>query len=262
MEYTEQARYDNIKKIFTENFDEIQMLIENSVFKNTAKALFRFALKMEMINDNLIKTNDLYSARILLRCMLEHEIVAYYLWAKYIQNNNDDCGSQYYTEYFVSEQLKRENYNLTIEGIEKGIEKNQTIENLKQKLPFLQEASIQDFEKVHQGANQFDIRRIAKYLNSEIPENVPTALINRKVILDALIKYNFLSSYVHGGASSEYETFDHKKEDKAEALRMTKSFGLIGTRFIMEQVIMFLADENPKYVELIRKITSFNQLSI
>jgi len=258
MDYTENKRYNLTKGIFIKNFDEIKSLVEKSKYVNTAKALFRFAQKIDRIATTMIKADDLYVARILLRSLLEHEIIAYYIWTKYIKDETDDCGTHYYVDYFVSEQLKREGYNLSVEGIEKGIEKNQNFENLKLKLPFLQEATQQDLEKVYRVANQFDIKRIAKYLNTEIPESDAFSDVNKKVILDALIKYNFLSSYIHGGATSEIEIFEHNKSDDiVKELKSAKNFGLIGARFIMEQLIMFLADEHQKYADLIKQIVSF-----
>jgi len=258
MEYNEQKRYNLTKGIFTKNFEEIKSLVKKSKYVNTAKALFRFAQKIDKIATNINKTDDLYVTKILLRSLLEHEIVAYYIWAKYIEDENDDCGTHYYVDYSVAEQLKREGYNLNVEGIEKGIEKNQNLENLKLKLPLLQEATQKDLDKVYKVANQFDIKRIAKYLNTEISESSAFSEVNQKVILDSLIKYNLLSSYIHGGATAELETFENdKSENSAKALKSIKNFGLIGSRFIMEQLIMFLADEHPKYVELIKQITSY-----
>ncbi len=253
----ENKRYENTKKVFEENFDEIKILVEKSEYKNTGKSLFRFAQKIDKISIAINQANDLYVARILLRSLLEHEIIAYYIWARYIDDKNDECGTHYYVDHFVSEHLKREGYNLSIEGIEKGIEKNQNNENLNKKLPFLKEATKQDFEKVYREANKFDIRNIAKYLNKEIPESDPFAIVNKEVVLDALIKYNFLSSYIHGGAVAELEIFEHQNNNLKNELKSAKNFGMIGARFIMEQLIMFLADEHPKYKELLKQIVCF-----
>jgi len=257
-EYSENKRYKNTKKVFEENFDEIEKLIEKSTYKNTGKALFRFAQKIDKISIFISQSNDLYISRILLRSLLEHEIVAYYIWTKYINDENDECGTHYYIDYFVHEQLKRERYNLRIEGIEKGIKNNDNTENLKAKLPFLNDATEQDIQRVHAVANQFEIKKNAEYLNSENHKISSFSDINKKVILDALIKYNILSSYIHGGTSSELDIFEKLNDgDKEKALKSVKNFGMIGARFIMEQLIMFLADEHPKYVELIKQVTSY-----
>lgn len=261
--YTIEKRYKLTKRAFTQNKDEIESLVKNSKNPNTAKSLLRFVKKIEGIKEgitNVADQGDLYTSRILLRCLFEHEIVAFYIWTKYRIENNDDCGTQYYVDYFVSEQLKKEGFDLKVEGMLKNIKNNNNFENLKKKVSFLEKATQQDIEKAHRSGNQFDISKIAHYLNHEMPSNDPFAQIHKNVIIDALNKYNYLSSYVHGGPSSEISVFENYSKDKIEnELQSAKEFAMIGSRLIMEFLIMLLADEHQKYAELIKIIAAYKQ---
>jgi hypothetical protein len=259
--YTIKNRYELTKSIFDSNRLEIESLVQKSKSPNTAKSLLRFVLKIEGIKNAIFiiaHRKDLYTTRILLRSLLEHEIVAFYIWTKYRTENNDDCGTQYYIDYFVSEQLKKEGFDLKVEGIKKDIKKNNNLENLKKKLPFLKEASQKDIENAHKSGNQFEISRIANYLNNVISKEDPFAEVHTNVIIDALKKYNYLSSYVHGGPSSEitvYEHFPQKRID--EELKFAINFAKIGFRLTVENLLMILADEHDKYKNIILEIVSF-----
>jgi hypothetical protein len=257
--YIEKTRYELTKSVFDDYFIEIEQLVKNSSFPNTAKALLRFVRKIEEIKNGLsfmVNEKNLYTASILLRCLFEHEIVAYYIWTKYRIENNDACGTHYYIDYFVSEQFKRERYNLSLEGISKNLETKQNLESLKIKLPFLEDASQKDIEKISTIAYQFDIRDIAKYLHKEVPKTDSYSEVNQKVILNALFEYNQLSSFVHGGPTSEYTVFEKYSVDEIETnLVSIKDFAYTGSGLIMELLIMFLADEHQKYFEIIEKIS-------
>lgn len=255
--------YEIITSQFSKNIKEIERLVQSSKFPKTAKALFRFTIKIEMLSKAigaLGKAGNLYSSYILLRSQYEHLLVSHYIWMKYRQSKSDKCGKEYYIDYFVAEFLKREGFDLKVEGIKNNKKNNNNLENIKKKIDYLKDATQGDIDEIHRTGNQFDISRIGHYLVNTYPETDVFAAVH-KSMLDFINKYNRLSSYVHGGPISEKEIFENfDKEMPQKEFKELEEWQKKCSVIPKEHLIYFLADEEVSIIRVLEPLRKFRKI--
>lgn len=208
-------------EIILEQFSKIENLenyISNSKYTKTLTATINFIEKIKHIQTDIYRIKSTYTANCLLRTIVEHFLVSYYIFYRFNLDNDDITGEKYYTDYFVSECFKKNMYQLGIDGMLKGEIKEATFENLKKKLsPDFDDLSQTDYDNFNREGKQFDIKKIQNFLiKNPLPENHFNS-VNIDLIPKLLDKYNIFSSYIHGGPSAEME-FKKNKEVSSEEI--------------------------------------------
>ncbi len=246
-------------KIFTENFPLIQERINNSNFPNTFKLLLRFDEKVKFLTSLLFtcqETNNFYSSQVLTRVIIEHFIVAYYVWTKARTSETDECATEYYSFYGLQELMKQDNYNAKLD---KTYDQGKTpLQNVANKDPEvfgdITEADILDLNK---RANQFDIRKILTYLSDELsPEDEFKPI--HTVILDYCRSYNILSTYIHGGPTAEFKTFDNKPiTNFSDVIKSNLENGEMINYQIKAFIMLLLIVVDKKYYDIYEPIINF-----
>jgi hypothetical protein len=149
------------QKIFDTFISKIEKDINNSKYPKTAKALYRFYLKILSIKalvDKLTNDNEIYASKILLRALYEHLIVVYYIFYRFHLEKNDKVGEDYYQEYFIHEFFKQKGYTQKIDNI-----RNQKTENIsgldyiKGKFEKLEEITDDQYQEINKIGNNFKI---------------------------------------------------------------------------------------------------------
>lgn len=214
-----------INEIFRKTLNGIEERIENHSYPKSMMALFAKVQQIEFIKDSLNKSDgNFYSSQVLLRILLEHYLVAYYMYFKTISDKNDKIGQEFYNEYLKSEIIKRENYYKKLDEI-KGELKHSDINGYLAKYGLFQSMQQRDIDSVHQKSSQFDIKKIIKYLfeHNRVSNKERELHI---MLFDFLEKYNKLSSYVHSGVSADAETFVKGNEkERSEKIVENKEWG-------------------------------------
>jgi hypothetical protein len=233
------------KDYFRHNKVFIVEELERSEFKNTAKVLLSFYKKSESIED-VIKEIDFqlnyYPCVILLRSQIEHFILATYIWIKFRITNKDEVAKKYYEEYLVYEMIKRINYSKS-----NAIPISGNLAKIFRKvLDILTDHKIlkqKHFEKLNIEANQFDIRKISKFFDDNLPLKYDN-IIKSETIKGFLEYYNYFSSFVHGGPSADAMCSDeYKNEFINEAHEfVTMSTTLVGFQRLF--ILYFLSLSN------------------
>lgn len=236
-----------LKDYFQENKETLFEELDKSKYPNTGSVLLNFYKKSDSIDRviNSIDFNaDYYPCLILVRCQIEHFIVAAYIWIQFRINENDEIARVYNEEYLLYEVLKRINYSKR-----NNINMSSRIAVAFQKIfDILNEKEVlkqQDFEEINKKANQFDIKRISKFFDENLPlefDNIITA----ERIKQFLENYNYLSSFVHGGPSTN-ALIDEKT--KKTFIRQSADFqewssNIIG--FLRIFIVYFLGMDNEK----------------
>ena len=210
-----------------EKLNEIENLneyLKDSEFSQTLTACHNFIDKIGALQQDFENIKSTYTAKCLLRTIIELYLVNYYIFYKFILERNDEIGEQYYKAYFVSECLKKEMYQLGIDGMLNGIKKNATFANLKEKLsPDFDDMSQTDFDGFHKLGKQFDIKNIQNFLLTNPLQEDFFGEINRDEIPKFLSMYNVLSSYIHGGPSAEME-YKKDKINVTDSLECSRIF--------------------------------------
>ena len=198
-----------LKEYFEINKERLENALENSEYKNTSKILWSFYEKCKSI-DTAIASIDIkanfYPGIILIRSQIEHFIIATYIWIQFRLSEKDEVSREYREEYLICEVLKRLNYsksnNISMSS-RYAIAFQKILDILMEKKVIVQ----MDLEKIFIKGNQFDIRQISKFLDKNLPLKYDN-IIKAERIKDFLEHYNYFSSFVHGGPSSDAMTGD------------------------------------------------------
>jgi hypothetical protein len=254
-------QYESTKMIFLEKPSKIIEDISKSSYPQTLKALFYCQKKIASLHDTIerLKSSDIedvfYSVQTTTRALFEHFLVGHYIWTKARIEKNDTCGNEYYVHYRLSEILKRENYELGLEGIENKIKNNANFTNLKKRFSGYDKPIIQqDIDEIHRIAHQFDIKSIYNYVRNEVPAGDHFTEVH-KILVQFLKEYNILSSFTHGGPSAEFEAFHNEPPiDKAQRIIDCTMYSKIILKTIRVDILMLLFLEFEEYAEILKPI--------
>lgn len=229
-------------KIISEQLGKIENLedyISRSEFPKTFTATLNFIEKIKHLQSDIYRIKSSYTANCLLRTIVEHFLVSYYIYYRFNLDNNDITGEKYYTDYFVTECFKKDMYQLGVDGMLNGEANSATFENLKKKLsPDFDDLTQTEFDNFNREGKQFDIKKIQNFLiKNPLPEN-QFDIVNIELVPMLLHKYNLLSSYIHGGPSAEMEFQKNKKvsEDSKEWTSIVLFFTI--TNFFIMLIII------------------------
>ena len=251
-------RHQMVEDFYLSQVGALRTLITKIEYPMTFECLINFEEKLYSIRKMIIESknsNNLYSANILLRCFFEHFIVSYYIWTKCRLDETDEYGEKYYIEYYISESLKREGYELKLDGIVNNIAKNNTFENIKKRNSFLKEMTQTEFEEFHTEGGRFDIAKIANYLINSVENSDPFTKVNLKIIISQLSRYNRLCSFVHGGPSAELYLKDKTADQISDSLQEIYYTSMLYIRSIRESILIMAMDIESEYMEFMSKMT-------
>jgi hypothetical protein len=260
-----ELNYSLTKDIFEKNILKINADRLTSKYPQSHKALFYCQKKIDCLLrgiDELSNKNEYYYfIQATTRIIVEHFIVGHFIWTRTHIEKSDNCGIEYYAHYRLSELLKRENYELVIEGIEKKIKNNATFENMQRRFADAPHPITQsDIEDTHRIGNQFEIKSIFNYLLNRVPENDFFAE-SHKSLAQFLRMYNKLSSFVHGGPSAEFETYDDESIiDTKKTIEDSISYAKIASRLLKEHIMMLFLEEKPEYQQLLEPIMNLKKV--
>lgn len=236
-----------LKYYFETNKEILAKAIENSKYKNTSKILLNFYNKCKAIDDSIKATNfqtNFYPCIILLRCQIEHFIIATYIWIQFRITEKDEIARIYREEYLIHEGLKRLNYSKS-----NNISMSSSIAIILQKiLDILKEKKVlkqKDLESIFIKGNQFDIKKISKFFDQNLPLKYDN-LITAERIKSYLEYYNYFSSFVHGGPSAdELSTNENKSKIFGESTSILEwSSNIVGLTRIYILYFLSMNDKN------------------
>ncbi|MBR8536929.1 hypothetical protein KDU71_15255 [Carboxylicivirga sediminis] len=184
-----------------EIFEQTNFLILNQLSKGeipkTSELLLMFMTSSNFIKNAILdclENDDIYSANILFRSLIEHFLRFKFICFKYLKEKSDKQSEYYLTILEISEHLS---FSKSINAVNKinGID-NQTINEmwseLCEKFPHLKKYTKKEIEEF---SRQISIKNIIAYL-TEVLESEEK---NEQLLSKMIIEYSDLSSFVHGG---------------------------------------------------------------
>lgn len=194
-----------LSKEIYESLPGIIKNLQETKFQYTGKALVSFIPKCGyLVNSIMIscKNEDVYSASVLFRSLVEHSFRHLYIYVKATNENNDSVGEVYYKSLKGYEDLK------SIQKI---------INYKKWAYP---ESSKWDTKGEHNKAlgdvaKDFDIEKIFQYLVNNNNNDNRGGLVERykkDYLLERLVEYTNMSSSVHGGPFGEWALYELQKD--------------------------------------------------
>ncbi|UGS24448.1 DUF5677 domain-containing protein [Flavobacterium channae] len=229
-----------------DGIENLEDYINNSKYPKVLSATLNFIEKIKALQSDIQNIKSNYTANCLLRTIVEHFLVSYYIFYRFHLDNNDDVGKKYYTDYFVTECFKKDMYQLGVDGMLTGEANNATFENLKKKLsPDFDDLTQTEYDNFNREGKQFDIKKIQNFLiKNPLPDNHFNK-VNKELIPILLGKYNTLSSYIHGGPNAEME-FKRNKYDLSDG----KEWSSIVLFFTITNFFMMLISIDRKFENL------------
>lgn len=237
------------KNLYDSRINEIVKITNGSNYPKTINFFIKTIKKVELLKSSInkcLENEEFYSANILLRSLLEHNIVAFYVWIKFNEDRNDSCVENYYKVYSLSEEIKQEGFKLKIEGIKSNIIDNNSLSKLKSRMSILNDKEQKDIDKIHEIGNQFDIHKVFNYLSNKLKDDHAFKPYIEDVIFNNLLEYNLLSSFVHGGPYSEKYNFLKHDIEKIEFIPIHSLISLTQCLF------QILSLEIPEYKQILK----------
>ena len=190
---------DLIHNIMEKSFTELIKDSKNFKYKKTSSASISLVLKTSFIKNSifdLCETDDLYSAKILFRSLIEHFLMHQYLFMRSSMEQNDDVGEDYYKYCDMNEDLM---YLNSIKNIIKKVDpKKCKIDVWKELSKIKNDFNEIDRKGLKYKADQFKYWNIINYIS----DNVKDSSV-RNFLAEITLDYSELSSFVHGGPYGE-----------------------------------------------------------
>ncbi len=244
------------KEYFREKESSLIKELKISEFQHTSKILLNYYKKSKSIDNVISSTNfqkDFYPCIILIRSQIEHFIVAAYIWIQFRITENDNIAKNYHEEYLIYEVVKRLNYSKN-NNISMSSKYSVAFRKILDILTDRKILKQKDFEKLNIKANQFDIKKISKFFDENLPLEYDN-IIRPDRIKQFLENYNYFSSFVHGGPSADALMNEKYKTDFiSEASELIEwSSSIVGfQRFF---IVYFLSMKNETIkADLIKEI--------
>lgn len=207
--------YFRAKNIVGSNKEFINSLISNTKFEYSCKVLVNKSKVIRTLIESCEELNDArsyYSICVLMRCAIENYLLSEFVFTNARISKTDKIGIGYFNEYYGAEFLKRESYNLNLqEKIDKirNEDKEKLFDVILKKYPVF--GNVLKTEHAIQNAYTFynlfkEINMIEYFHHGKTNEIIDD--IQNEIFKQLAQKYNFLSSYVHGGPTSEIESLN------------------------------------------------------
>jgi hypothetical protein len=250
------TQYDLVTKIYNDNQDRINRLIDKSKFKRTFGVLITFHSKIEDLKKGLESSEShgaFYSSQCLERILFEHFLVVFYIWNKARIEMIDDCASDYLDYYPMYEMIRFENAN---SKLDKSYDSSKTpLENFFNKAPeFKGDVSEEDFTDLTKKAKQFTVSDILDFMRDKLKANDPYEHL-KGIILQDCKKYNRTSSYIHGGRLAEKQVFENTPPtDKKNVMKDNSKTAELYSHQTLSFIMLLLIEENPDFLPIYQPV--------
>lgn len=258
------TQYELVKDIYAKKTDLINSIIDKSKFPSSFKALLNFYYKSEDLKsalEVLEKEKSFYSSQALSRVLNEHFLVAFYIFTKTRLEENDDVAKDYLEYYPIFEMMKRDNYNSKLAKTYNP--KKTPLENFLDAAPeFKGDIEQSDIPDLNKRANQFDVRNILKYIQSDIPHDDSFKSMEKFVLNDCQ-KYNETSTYVHAGRLAELQYFENiPQTDKDKVMKDNSKRGEICVTQTLSFVMLLAILTDKEFANIYRPVLDFIENSL
>lgn len=175
--------------------------IPKSDFPFTFLALLSFIPKVESIRIGifeLVELGEFYSEKILFRSITEHFLKFQYIWMRFIHEKSDDPGKDYFIFCGAKEEL---DFAKSLKARAKVLGQQINIDPLEILKTFEHRLKEESNNSIRIRAEQFTHKNIVSYVSSKLTEN--TEKSKSDFLLNSMPAYSELSSFVHGGPSTQ-----------------------------------------------------------
>ena len=177
-----------------------------------AKTKVHFPISNEVLGDLVRNTtyillsifdaagkDNLYTAFILYRSLLEHFYKSMYIVDRMIATGSDDTAEKYKIHYFVSELLAEQAGVLEMEDLLNDSKvKTDFIQFLTTKIPGIEGFDKSNQREISEAVKQFNLKEIIKQLHNNYKKEDSLAATNY-VVAQTIPEYSHVCTFTHGG---------------------------------------------------------------
>ncbi len=200
-----------IHDVLVENMPLVFELIKSVQIPNTANTMLLFITKTNFIKEGifeLYESQNLYSMNILFRSLIEHFLRFQYIFFRLGIDKNDSAGEDYLKFCSYSENVDTGKAWKDVARILDNDPGLDPFEILIEITPDLKNYTKQDIiEKI----NQFRYKNIIRFIDNKL--NKEKKYSDNSFLLKIIPLYSELSSFVHGGPSSDHLMMENFSED-------------------------------------------------
>lgn len=260
--------YKFIEKIYDDKIEIINAHSLESKYSDTINLLDNFIEKLSDLSCSLLlitQHSNFYSSQALSRVIFEHFLVVSYVWNRARIEESNTCANEYNFGYLSYEVFKQTNYNSMLERknekaksqLQKILE-TEIFSELNNPKDSMSQTNLDEINKI---GNQFDVRNILKYFEG-LPEDEPYKVFTA-IAMDACIRYNNLSSYIHGGRLAELEALDDiPLIDKSKLMKEAFGFSELFKCIVKDYKMILLYLEFDSFSEVYNLIIKDKELGI
>lgn len=251
---------DELQSIFTEDLGLLITVHKNynDAFRGLPLFLVR-VLKLSKGILSLVAEDNLYSAKALLRSLVEHTFKVEFLIDKSLIEANDNIYKEYFLFCDLSEELQyQKSLDFKVQKLGEAEIDEEAYQDLIKRKPELKKYSK---NQINEKENQFTFRNIFRFLNEGKDKNDSLGE-DLKTYYGAYLHtgaiYSDLSSFVHGGPFAEkFEFIIHLDEDEHNQEILDIVENVMVMHFVACLTICsFFSKLDKKYEENIKKIVS------
>lgn len=201
---------DEVFSILQDGGTALFATIKTSAFPETYRAMFGFCAKTNSLKTamfDMVESDNPYAFKALFRCYCEHYLKFTYLFVRFLKEKSDAVGIEYFS---YCGAIESRDYLAAIRMSE-GLLGNPATADVEKMIAALYPRAAELSERQLEAASSnFRYRSILRFLGHE----APGLLARDHPFLACIVpKYALLSSFVHGGPSTDSDMHTYSKPE-------------------------------------------------
>jgi predicted GNAT superfamily acetyltransferase len=235
---------DEYFSIVEECGPEVFSKLSSTAFPQSYRAMVMFCAKTNSLKTAMfdcIDSNNPYSFKVLFRCFCEHYLKFMYVWTRFVAENADLVGVEYYSFCGASEARDYVSAIAMAEGLLGNSVTADIQAAIAQLYPDAAKLSTRELE---QASSRFKYRSILRFLGSDELQFVAK---ERPFLAQIIPAYALLSSFVHGGPYTDMEMMGYSEPRALEDCEREAEVAFLMTATVF---MLTAAAVSKEYVEL------------
>jgi hypothetical protein len=234
---------------------ELSSTFSQTQYQKTLSTFILFVAKVDFIKNaifDICSNEDIYSAKILYRALIEHMLKFQYLFLRFVQEKSDRPVEEYELFSDLSEDVGYAKAWLSVSKIRNDADPAEDMwEELKK---IKQELASYSKKEIEEKVSQFRYKNVIAYINNVLLSDDRSGELP---ILKLILEYSELSSFVHAGPFANRFVLKHADETKRkqELLHVCEMAFLIATS-VKEFTFLVAASSDSKYSKVVNQIAN------
>lgn len=242
---------DQVFSIIRQYGEELAGTVKKTKFPKTYLAMLSFiakAVSLKLGLFDLCESENIYAFNVLFRSFCEHYVKFMYIWCRFIIDQTDQVGLDYYQYCGATELIDYVNSLKAAEAIVGHEVVIRYDELVKQ---FTPEATGISINELKRRSNQFRYRSIIRFIAEKAPKIVSEEC---RFLLNIIPKYADLSAFVHGGPTTDRRAPEFISNKGIESCAKDASMIFVMSTTIPMFTAIAMSKEFPSFLEAVNKI--------